>query len=394
MRIFLSYAWQDREQAKSVYLALRDQGHRVFFDRADLPAGDEYHNRIREAIEGASLFIFLISPQALDAESYTLTELEIAESKRIKLLPVMLVEIDVAKVPASLRAVTIHRSDGNIAASVAAQVYRIATGFKRTRVKWFAAALLLIVVIVAGLFYAINLRSKQEYVGRDGAPAVLIPAGVFVMGDDDDSPRREIYVDGFYMDRYEITVSRYANFLAAIGDLNKPAEWPENNLRASGDFAVIGVDWHDADNYCRWAGKRLPTEAEWEKAARDGDGRKYPWGSDEPTSAHARFAVTQSNSVYKDGISQVGKYPNGIGPFGNFDLVGNAWEWVADWYSGSFSPTSLRNPKGPGTGTAKVLRGGGWLDPAERITATKRMYAAPEQRSEDVGFRCAADLRS
>src|ERR687898_3413617 len=97
MRIFLSYAWQDCEQAKAVYLALRDQGHRVFFDRADLPAGDEYHNHIRESIEASRLFIFLISPQALDPESYTLTELEIAERKSVKLLPVMLVETEIAK---------------------------------------------------------------------------------------------------------------------------------------------------------------------------------------------------------------------------------------------------------------------------------------------------------
>ncbi len=392
MRIFLSYAWQDREQAESVYLALRDQGHRVFFDRADLPAGEEYHNRIREAIEAASLFIFLISPQALDAESYTLTELEIAENNRVKLLPVMLVETEIAKLPASLRAVTIHRSDGNIAASVAAQVHRIAIGFKRTRLKRFAAALLSIVVIGAGLYYTMNLRSKGEYVGRDGAPAVLIPAGVFVMGDDENSPRREIYLDAFYMDRYEITVDRYAKFLKATGNLKKPDDWPASDLNKIGDYAVIGVDWHDADHYCRWAGKRLPTEAEWERAARGGDGRKYPWGAEEPTSAHARFAVPSSNAVYPDGISQVGKLSKGMGPFGMYDLAGNAWEWVADWYSPGFSRAELQNPKGPATGTAKVVRGGGWMDPAERITTTKRMYVNPEQRMEDIGFRCARDL--
>ena len=110
MRIFLSYAWQDREQAKAVYLALRDQGHRVFFDRADLPAGDEYHNRIRAAVDHTHLFVFLISPDALDAGSYTLTELTIAEKSNRRLLPVMLREIEIARLPASLQAVTIHRT--------------------------------------------------------------------------------------------------------------------------------------------------------------------------------------------------------------------------------------------------------------------------------------------
>ena len=133
MRIFLSYAWQDREQAKSVYLALRDQGHRVFFDRADLPAGDEYHNRIREAIENSHLFIFLVSPLALDAGSYTLTELDVAEKSRRKLLPVVLAETDFANLPATLKAVTVLRTDGNVAASVAAEVHRIASVRKQRR---------------------------------------------------------------------------------------------------------------------------------------------------------------------------------------------------------------------------------------------------------------------
>ena len=393
MRIFLSYAWQDCEQAKSIYLGLRDQGHRVFFDRADLPAGDEYHNRIREAIVDCHLFIFLVSSQALDAGSYTLTELDIAEKSRRKLLPVLLAEIDFGKLPAALKAVTVLRPDGNMAASVAAEVHRIAVGFKQRWLKRAAVALCSLILVAAGMFYGINSRGKGEIVGKDGAPAVLIPAGNFVMGDYENSPQREIYLDGFYMDRYEVTIGRYAKFLNAAGNLKKPDDWPEAGLEKLRNNAVIGVDWHDANNYCRWAGKRLPTEAEWEKAARGGDGRKYPWGSDEPTSAHARFGVSSSKAVYPDGIAQVGEYPKGMGPFGIYDLAGNASEWVADWYSPAFSRAQLQNPKGPDNGTSKVIRGGGWMDPAERITATKRMYVNPDERMEDIGFRCARDLK-
>ena len=390
MRIFLSYAWQDREQAKAVYLALRDQGHRVFFDRADLPAGDEYHNRIREAIEASRLFVFLISSEAVDAASYTLTELEIAEKSRVKLLPVMLSETAVAKLPASLQAVTIYRSDGNIAASVAAEVHRIAAVFKRKWLRRSAVAVVSMTAIIAGLFYAVKAHRSQEFAGKDGAPAVFIPAGKFIMGDDEEAPRREIYLDAFYLDRYEVTTARYAKFLQATGGVNKPAEPPQGNVNGAGDLAVVGVDWQDADDYCRWAGKRLPTEAEWEKAARGGDGRKYPWGSDEATSVHARFAAVGRDAA---GVAAVGKHPKGMGPFGNYDLAGNAWEWVADWYAPGFSRAQLQNPKGPATGTSKVLRGGGWSDPVERITTTKRMYASPEQRAEDIGFRCASDSK-
>jgi len=393
MRIFLSYAWQDREQAKAVYLALRDQGHRVFFDRADLPAGDEYHNRIRAAVDHTHLFVFLISPDALDAGSYTLTELTIAEKSNRRLLPVMLREIEIARLPASLQAVTIHRPDGNLAASVAAEAYRIAVELRRRRLKQSAAAAAFGAIVAAGGFYFLGAQNKQERIAQDGAPAVLIPAGSFVMGDDEDSPRREIFVSAFYIDKYEVTLARYGAFLEATGKVKSPEAWETADLENGAALPVAGVDWHDADSYCRWAGKRLPTEAEWERAARGGDERKYPWGSDPASPEHARFGQPYPNPVYKDGVVRVGTYSKGVSPFGIYDLSGNVWEWVNDWHADSFRRDDVRNPKGPGDGTHKVIRGGGWYDPADRITATKRMYADPAQRGDEVGFRCASNAK-
>jgi formylglycine-generating enzyme required for sulfatase activity len=393
MRIFLSYAWQDREQAKSVYLALRDQGHKVFFDRADLPAGDEYHNRIRAAVERVHLFIFLISPDALDSGSYTLTELAIAEKSNRQLLPVMLRETELAALPASIRAVTIHRSDGNLVASVAAEVHRIAGELWRERLKQFAAATAIVAALAVGVFYFFVVQKKQGYVGKDGGPAVLIPAGSFIMGDDENSPRRRIYVDSFYLDKFEVTVGRYAAFLKSTGNIKPPEQWETADLQSGADLPVVGVDWQDADSYCRWAGKRLPTEAEWERAARGGDEREYPWGDDAPTPEHARFAQPYQTPVYKNGVARVGVHDRGMSPFGIYDLSGNVWEWVSDWHADSFRRDDVRNPHGPDKGTSKVMRGGGWYDPAERITATKRMYADPAQRDQEVGFRCAADAK-
>lgn len=393
MRIFISYASQDREPANSIYLALRDQGQRAFFDRTDLPAGDEYHNRIRKAIQKSHLFIFLLSPNALDADSYTLEELSIAEKAGVKLLPVVLREPAMDQIPASIKNVTFHRPVGNLAASVAAEVHRIAADFMRKRLKRLAAALLIVTAVAGGYFYLHEARNRGELIGKDGAPAVLVPAGSFVMGDDENSPRRDIYLDAFYMDKYEVTVSRYAKFLKATGNVGAPEEWETVDLQNGAELPVVGVDWHDADSYCRWAGKRLPTESEWEKAARGSDERKYPWGNDVPTPEHAIFGKPYKNPVYKDGVAAVGRHPKGISPFGIHDLSGNVSEWVADWFAEGFSRADVRNPKGAEKGTVKAIRGGGWYDPPERLIIAKRWYANPDQRSDDLGFRCASDVK-
>ena len=393
LRIFISYASQEEELAKPVYLALRDQGQRVFFDRADLPAGEEYHNRIRAAIQRSHLFIFLLSPYALDAHSYTLEELRIAETAGVQLFPVVLREPAMEHIPASLKNVTFHRPAGNVAASVAAEVHRIARGRARKRLKGLAAAVLLVTVVAVGFFSLRETWEKGNLIGKDGAPAMLIPAASFVMGDDEDSPRRDIYLDAFYLDTYEVTVSRYAEFLTATGEVRPPEAWPGDKDSQVGDFPVVGVDWWDANSYCRWADKRLPTEAEWERAARGGDERKYPWGNDVPSAGEARFGRPYQDEVYTDGVARVGTHDKDQSPFGVYDLAGNVSEWVADWYADSFARADVRNPTGPDTGTAKVVRGGGWYDPPDRLTVTKRWQASPNHRSDAIGFRCARGVQ-
>lgn len=385
MKIFLSYSHEEEKQAKQIYLTLRDQGHAVFFDRNDLPAGEEYHNRIRAAIERSRLFIFLAGPSALDAGSYTLTELEIAEKSRRQLLPVLLPAARVADLPPALKNVTVLQPGGDIAGSVGARVHRLARDLRQHRLKQAALALAIVGLFSAAVFYGIRT------VAGDGAPQALLPGGRFLLGDGEESPRREVHLDSFYLDRFEVTVGRYARFLRQRGDFKMPEGWPEADLEKIAEFPVTGVDWHDADSYCRWAGRRLPTEAEWERAARGGDERKYPWGNAEPTVAHARFAISSEKAVYPDGISAVGKHPAGAAPLDIHDLAGNASEWVADWHAEGFSPAQAQNPKGPANGTGKVIRGGGWMDPPLRITSTRRMVLSPEQRLPDVGFRCARD---
>lgn len=394
MRIFLSYASQDREPVHSIYLALRDQGHKVFFDRGDLPAGEEYHNRIRQAIEKSTLFLFIISPDTVDADSYTLTELHIAAKARVKLLPVVLRATDMELIPVAARAVTLHMPVGNVPASVAAEVHRIARErwHKRLQRASFGLALL---GILCGIWYwyRVTVRTRQEITGQDGAPAMLIPAGAFTMGDDENSPRRAMYLEAFYIDTYEVTVSRYVKFLQATGNIRPPDAWQDVDPTKNGALPVVGVDWQDAGAYCRWAGKRLPTEAEWEKAARGTDGRQYPWGNEAPSADRAHFGKSAANPVYTDGVASVGAHAVGKSYYGVHDLAGNVYEWVADWYAESFRRDDVRNPQGPANGIAKVLRGGGWYDPPDRLIATRRMYASPDTRADDVGFRCAAPFQ-
>ena len=180
--------------------------------------------------------------------------MEIAVKAQRKLLPVMLRDTDIAKLPAAVQAVTIYRPDGNVAASVAAEVHRIAGAFKRQRLKRFSAALLAVALIVAGFVYVLNARNRQGLIGKDGAPAILIPAGSFIMGDDESSPRRELSVDAFYMDKFEITVARYA-VSASDGQRQNTRGMDAVNVQNDGEFPVVGVDWQDADSYLPLGGK-------------------------------------------------------------------------------------------------------------------------------------------
>jgi len=397
MRIFLSYPSQDRQLVESIYLALRAQGHSVFFDRDNLPPGEEYHIRIRNAIEKSDLFVFMMSPDAFDAGSYTLTELEIAkktwDNPAGRVLPVMLRPVALDKIPAYLESVTFLEPDGNMAATVADAVHRITLARRKTLFVKSAMGLAAALVAALGVYsWYTHRQPAQEVTAKDGAPAVLVPAGAFTMGDDKEEPLRQIYVDAFYIDKYEITTARYARFLQATGSVRTPEGWDTLDPERGKDLAVVGVSWRDADAYCHWAGKRLPTEAEWEKAGRGTDARAYPWGNETPTAARAQFGQ-DATSPYKGGLAPVGSHKSGKSPYGVYDMAGNVSEWVADWYAEGIALGDARNPQGPKGGTKKVIRDGGWQEPASRLKSTKRSYASPDTVWPNLGFRCAGDLR-
>jgi len=247
---------------------------------------------------------------------------------------------------------------------------------------------------------------------KDEMVLVYIPAGEFEMGSskaedpEEERPQHIVYLRDYWIDKTEVSNAQYARCVADSEACTKPA-YNYSATRGSyyddsqyADYPVIFVSWSQAAAYCEWVGRRLPTEAEWEKAARGSDGRIYPWGNSfDGTLANycdVNCQLDWKDTRFDDGygdVSPVGKYLQGASNYDVLDMAGNVYEWVADWFSESFPRSDARNPKGPDSGTGRVLRGGGWYDPAKRISATKRMYASPGNRADDIGFRCASDVK-
>jgi len=222
---------------------------------------------------------------------------------------------------------------------------------------------------------------------------VVIPAGEFVRGTAeggfDEQPVRRILLDAYQIDRYEVTNHHYRQFVAATGHRKAapPSRYAKNMARMGGaNQPVVYVSWDDADAYCRWKGKRLPTEAEWEKAMRGVDGRLWPWGQEMDWAASNRAHVDDGFDV----AAPIGSFRRDISPFGVTDGAGNVMEWVADWYEEQgYGTSDARNPKGPEFGTYKVLRGGAYTTTGKDVRITSRSKMVSDFRDETIGFRCA-----
>lgn len=213
---------------------------------------------------------------------------------------------------------------------------------------------------------------------------VKVPAGTFFMGmnqmkSEDNRPEHEIWLDSFLIDIYEVTNKQYRGCVAA-GVCNEPEDLRFFADEHFADHPVVYITWYDASDYCQWQKKRLPTEAEWEKAARGDKGNLYPWGN------RLYLDKLNANNQYL-GTTPVGNFPAGASPYGAFDMAGNVWEWVEDWYEaypGSNFQSDLFGHK------YKVVRGGSWNHPAEDARSTQRDMAHPERAIRVVGFRCSS----
>jgi len=241
-------------------------------------------------------------------------------------------------------------------------------------------------------------RANSDRPGQvDPGRMAAIPAGPFLRGADDgpedEQPARTIHLDAFLIDRHEVTIARYLRCVRA-GRCGEPATATGCDWRRSDrdDHPVTCVDWTQASAYCAWVGKRLPSEAEWERAARGPSGRTFPWGEQ---AADCRRAVMSAEApgCGARGAAAVGsRSPAGDSPEGVSDLAGNVWEWVGDWYRARYYRIGRdRNPTGPASGASRVMRGGSWQDDGADLRGARRDHAPPTFRHRDLGFRCARD---
>jgi serine/threonine protein kinase len=229
---------------------------------------------------------------------------------------------------------------------------------------------------------------------RDGAEMILIRAGSFWMGhnklDPDARPLRELYLNDYYVDRYPVTNELYQRFVSETG-YPPPTHWwdprKHNGLfypLEQSTHPITNIRYEDALVYCQWAGKRLPTEAEWEKACRHTDQRLFPWG-DHWQEGRANFG--------RPSTSPVNQFPQGQSPYGVFDLLGNVWEWVADWYTAdAYRHLPPKNPRGPAHGQYRIVRGGSHSDRPGTIHVITRGFRPPDLPGSSLGFRCAMDI--
>jgi formylglycine-generating enzyme required for sulfatase activity len=365
--IFISYARQDRPRAETLARALEEHGWSVWWDW-NIPAGKTFRQVIQAALDEARCVVVLWSARSI-TRKWVLEEASEGEQRGI-LVPVRIENVRPPLGFRSIQAADLIDWEGKPGAPA----------FRR-----------LCADIEALIGAPADSASPKGY--------VWIPPGDFWIGAmpgdsearPDEKPRHRVRITkGFWMGETPVTVAAYEEFTRKSGVSMPPA--PSFNPGWSKkDHPIVNVTWDDAKAYCTWAGGRLPTEAEWEYAARGGqDGLKYPWGND----------LTPENANYLgskwQGTSPVRSYPpNG---WGLYDMAGNVWEWVADWYGEDYYKSlppdrPAENPSGPGGETGvRVLRGGAFSNNARYLRASNRYWIEPDLRVDLIGFRCVREV--
>lgn len=398
--VFVSYSSKDKKQATRICDYLEQQELTCWMAPRDVRRGYGYEEEIVHGIQESHLMILLISNNANNSR-HVHREVSLADQKEKSMLPVRLEDIDpIAKYQYFLSTQQYFEVWGDAYENeirLLAEAIRERVG-KPPKVDASAG--------VAAVTEDTPSRKVPE---KDGSELVLIPGGTFLYGSraedkeasSDEKPQQSIYLPDYYIGKYPVTNEQYCRFLNDIKpDKKQLEEWisigkkgyggEKNRLQRKGkEFGmesgrerhpVIMVSRHGAQAYAKWAGKELPSEVQWEKAARGTDGRVYPWGdefNDEFCNYGTKHGGTTPVTTFKDGCS----------PYGCFDMAGNVWEWCSDWYNES----NERNPEdpiaGPQSGSLRVVRGGSWINVARGCRCACRRSDLPGSRRSSVGFR-------
>lgn len=458
--IFLSYSRKDLGFVEKLAKDLQQAGYDVWYDLTDLSGGDRWASKIQAAIDKCDAFITVISPNSVVSE-WVEKEFLYASNTKKNIIPVLYTTSKLPLWLLDMHYINIHGSNYKknfpfILAAIEDTEQPIVLsetpkGFSTLSPMWIGAIAGGIVVVLSAVFGLRTLLDGSErtpegtvtmisvaslstftpaavtetfissptltvepvtevavmptlasaITDSKGTEMLLVPAGSFYMGSEQGAPSEEpihvVGLDAFYIDTYEVSNAQYKG---CVDDLvcslptNRRA-YIDTRFR---DHPVVFVTWAMAKAYCEWRGARLPTEAEWEKAARGSALLEYPWGNQFNGNfvniCDANCPNSWANRSFNDGYENtapVGSYEEGKSPYGAYDMAGNVLEWVADWYNENYYTDSPnRNPLGPDTGTGRVLRGGSWFNNLDNVRTFTRTFLTPDEAYNYVGFRCVS----
>ncbi len=441
-QVFISHAHQDADFAHRLAKDLQKHGWRAWIAPDSIRPGEKWGEAIDRGLGESGMFIAILTPASVQSrwvknETYVAIELE--SKGHLRFVPLDVERCDVpglwsvyqrvsflggyadglkslladleqtGQLPAEKPTASPEppqlagSADEKPATHKPALAPRLAAIFSHLpRRRWLligagAVALVTLVALVVVIAAKLPAAGSTRVSEKDGMMMVYVPAGKFPMGsvdsdaqaNDDEKPQHTIYLDAFWIDKTEVTKAEYKKCMQA-GACQAP--------RYDSDFAaseatrpVEGISWQAAAAYCQWVGRQLPTEAQWEKAARGMDGRIYPWGNQRATCEYAVMDDGSGNGCGTTNTWPVGSKPRGASPYGALDMAGNTGEWVADWYDDKYYADSPpRNPQGPPSGQLRVYRGGLYHNDASAIRAADRGSSIPDGLDSNLGFRCVA----
>ncbi|MEM6454813.1 MAG: SUMF1/EgtB/PvdO family nonheme iron enzyme [Acidobacteriota bacterium] len=407
IRVFISYSHRDEElrHELDVHLSsLRREGRVETWDDLKIEPGERWEAAIAENLEAADVVLLLVSAYFLDSdyayEKEMTRALERHDAGEAEVVPIILRSCRWKKTPfGALQALPAKGKPVTKWADVHDALYDVVEGIEKaiarceTRLQGAAAASVA-ADSSGGAAAAVRPRrvpraGEERTHEKDGSVLLYVPGGSYTLGstdgDDDEKPIHTVKLSPYWIGKYPVTNAQYGKFLEATGH-EEPEEWHNKQFNGP-DQPVVGVTWHDAQAYCAWAGLVLPSEAQWEAAARGTDQRTYPWGNAEPTEQLTNFDGNVGRTT------PVGRYPDGAGPFGTLDQAGNVWEWCVDLWDlsayaqrdGEIDPV-CRGEK-VSESAYRVLRGGSWAGRAESLRAAYRSRGHGDFRVRNFGFR-------